>query len=336
MIGAGRDATYIVGSALPARSAGIFETSDDNYFANFDISGAPTPTAGTGVFCGTIQAPSRSDCGKAFAIGGSPLAVVSVNCHDNGGSCIGGGGSASITVDDLDCWGNGNAYSMNPGFRYAACIKRVAAYEPGNGTVVTNSYIHDNAWIGVWCDFCKYGSFRIENNRIIHNGSSGVQWEMSGGWTRSDRASIKGNVIQENNYLGDPNRGGVSISTANDITVESNDFGGNRVAGVNILFSVSRDPPQPDGSGVLVRDNSMNGDPIVGCGGLSVVKRVYVHRVGLGLILLALAALMILGFVMRLRGRLVIGLGGVLAAVFLLTVPGFLSMQSGATCFSNA
>lgn len=336
VVGAGRDATYIVGSALSARSPGIFETNDNNYFANFDISGAPTPTAGTGVFCGTTQAPSRSDCGKAFVIGGSPLEVVSVNCHDNGGSCIGGGGSASVIVDDLDCWGNGNAYSMNPGFRYAACIKRVAAYEPGNGTIVTNSHIHDNAWIGIWCDFCKYGAFRIENNRIIHNGSSGVAWEMSGGWTRSDQALIKGNVIQGNNYLGQPDRGGVSISTANDITVESNDFGRNRFAAVNILFSASRNPPQPDSSGVLVRDNSLNGDAVIGCGGLSLIKRLYSHRAGLTIILFALVAVMVLPFVMRLRGRLLIGVGGVLAAIFILTVLSFLSIQSGAMCFNNA
>lgn len=88
--------------------------------------------------------------------------------------------------------GNGNAYSMTSSFRYAACIKRAAAYTAGNNTTVTNSYIHDNAWVDLWCDYCKYGLF---DNRIIHKGSNAIQWEMSGGWTGDDCATILNNVI---------------------------------------------------------------------------------------------------------------------------------------------
>lgn len=124
-------------------------------------------------------------------------------------------------VDDLDRRGNGHAYSMTSSFRYAACIKRAAAYTAGNNTTVTNSYIHDNAWVGLWCDYCKYGLFDIENNRIIHNGSIGIQWEMSGGWTGDDRANIRNNVIQGNNYLEAASfRGGIGISSANDFLGE--------------------------------------------------------------------------------------------------------------------
>jgi hypothetical protein len=34
---------------------------------------------------------------------------------------------------------------------------------------------------------------------------------------------------------------------------------------VNIIFDDSRNPPQPDSRGVVIRDNGMNGDATVGC-----------------------------------------------------------------------
>jgi Right handed beta helix region len=261
VIGAGRNATFIDGSGLPSTASGIFVTNSDNYFAHLDIFGAPTPAAGSGVHCSP-----NPECGKAFVLAGSSLTLRSVDCHHNGGNCIAGGGSHNLTVHRLNCWRNGNAYSMTSSFRYAACIKRAAAYEVGNSTTVTNSYIHDNAWTGIWCDHCKHGLFEIENSRIIHNGGNGIQWEMSGGWSADDQAIIHNNVIRRNNYRErDSWRGGIGISSANDILVVSNTFGRNRVAGVNIVFDDGRNPPQPDSRGVEIRDNAMNGDATAGC-----------------------------------------------------------------------
>jgi parallel beta helix pectate lyase-like protein len=120
--------------------------------------------------------------------------------------------------------------------------------------------------VGIWCDHCKHGMFRIENNRIVHNGGNGIQWEMSGGWSSDDEAIIRNNVIRRNNHRGaDSWRGGIGISSANDIVVASNVFGRNHVAGVNIIFADDRDPPLPDSRGVVIRDNTMNGDAAVGC-----------------------------------------------------------------------
>jgi Right handed beta helix region len=261
VIGAGRNATFIDGRGLSPTADSIFGAEARSYFAHLDIFGAPTPAAGSAEQCSP-----RPDCGKAFSLRGSSLTLQSIDCHDNGGNCIGGGGSSNITVDDLNCWHNGSAYSMTSSFRYAACIKRAAAYDTGNDTTVTNSYIHDNPWAGIWCDHCKHGVFRIENNRIIHNGGNGIQWEMSGGWSLDDEAIIRDNVIRRNNHRGaDSWRGGISISSANDIVVASNTFGGNHVAGVNIIFADDRDPPQQDSRGVVIRDNTMNGDTAVGC-----------------------------------------------------------------------
>jgi Right handed beta helix region len=261
VIGAGRDDTFIDGSALPETASGIFSTNSSNLFANLDISGAPTPAAGSGVFCSP-----NPNCGKAFRLGGSSLTLQSIDCHDNGQACVAGGGGAELIANDIDCFNNGNAYSMTPAFRSAACIKRAAIDSSGGNTTVTNSYIHDNAWAGIWCDFCKYGLFDIESNFIINNGADGIQWEMSGGWTSEDRAVIRNNVIGGNNYLESASfRGGIGISTANDILVSGNTFGGDLVAGVNIIFSASRNPPQPDSRGVVVQNNTLNGGPIMGC-----------------------------------------------------------------------
>jgi hypothetical protein len=228
---------------------------------------------------------------------------------------------------------------MTPGFAYAACIKRAAAYEPGNDTVVRNSYIHDNAWAGIWCDFCKHGLLDIEGNRIERNGSYGVQWEMSGGWSASDRAVVRNNVIRGNNRLGNPQRGGLGISTANDIIVESNDFGGNAGAGVVIRFSLSRDPPQTGSSGVVVRDNAMRDDAIVGCGSVSLAHRISYYRTQFGPVplaagaLLIVAALLLLRLVGRARVPTVIGLA--LFAVLVVAFVSALPQPAGAICLSN-
>jgi hypothetical protein len=262
VIGAGRNQTFIDGGGLPPTAEGIFLTNTHTHFAYFDIFGAPTPQAGSGTYC-----HDRANCGKAFALRGTSLTVRSIDCHNNGGNCIGGAGNANVTVTDLDCWSNGNAYSMTSSFRYAACIKRVAAEDSPNNTTVTSSFIHDNAGAGIWCDHCKHGLFDIENNTIVDNGSNGVQWEMSGGWTASDRALIENNIFHGNNAIENASfRGGIGISSSNDIIVRNNSFGRNLVAGVNIIYVADRNPPQPDSRGVVVRGNTMNGDLVNGCG----------------------------------------------------------------------
>jgi hypothetical protein len=47
--------------------------------------------------------------------------------------------------------------------------------------------VHDNPWVGIWCDYGMYGLFDIEDNCIIHNGSKRIQWEMR---RRSEERSI--------------------------------------------------------------------------------------------------------------------------------------------------
>jgi Right handed beta helix region len=339
VIGAGRDVTFIDGTRLSETAIGIFITSSDTLFSDFEISGAPTPKPGTGVFCGTPAAPYESNCGKAFHLSGSSVTVRSVDCHHNGGNCIGGGGSASLIVDGINCSDNGNAYSMTPDFRYAACIKRAAVYSTPGNTTVTNSYIHDNPWVGIWCDFCKYGFFHIQNNRFVNNGKAGVQWEMSGGWTASDRASITDNIFRKNNYLEEDDGAGVVISTANDVRVESNVFEGNRRASVNVIFTVSRNPPQRRSVGVVIRGNTLQANAIVGCGRTSLIHRLEPlldARVDIRLVaLLIVLAAILFGVFFRSRRRLLVySLAGVILLLVLSALP--LLNGPGAACVNNA
>lgn len=258
VIGAGRNATFIDGSDLPEEASVIFIARGRTTFSDLDIFGAPTPEAGT---------TGSRGLGQAFRNYARVLTLVRVDCHDNGGNCVNGAGS--LVARNLDCWGNGNDYSNTPP-AYGACVKLVSADHQGEGSfLLTNSDIHDNYRIGIWCDFCKYGSWDIENNTFANNGNHAIQWEMSGGWSDHDHALIKNNVFHRNGRVSDKvGPGGVHITTANDIVVKKNTFGGQDEVGawgVYILFSPNRDPPQPDSRGVVVRDNTLNGDPISGC-----------------------------------------------------------------------
>jgi hypothetical protein len=60
---------------------------------------------------------------------------------------------------------------------------------------------------------------------------------------------------------------GTSLApTASGIfTVEGNTFGHNSVAGVNVIIEASGNPPQPDARGIVVNNNTMNGDAVLGC-----------------------------------------------------------------------
>lgn len=340
VIGEGRDATFIDGSGLAPTSVGIFEVTGEAYFEDLDIAGAPTPATSDGTTCGTEAAPYRSNCGKAFSMGNASLTLRTVDCHDNGGSCIGGGGSANVTVDDLNCWNNGSAYSMTPAFRFAACIKRAAVYSGPGNTTVTNSFIHDNPWVGVWCDFCKYGFFHIQGNRFVRNGRAGVQWEMSGGWTPSDHALVKENLFQGNNYLKEEIGADVVISSANDIVVTSNVFTEERRTSIGIVFTTSRNPPQPRGVGVVIEDNMVDPRAIIGCGAASYAERfasILRSDLTLGLLGVGIILALILGLLFRSYPRLLlVGFASVILVSFLVVSTLVLLQGSAALCINNA
>lgn len=273
VIGAGRDATFIDGTGLPISSPGIFTMggiTGTQTFRDLEIFGAPTPAGGVTGVCSP-----NANCGKAFSVGNTgTLQLLGVDCRDNDSNCVGGGGSANVVMDDVDCWGNGSEYSMNKDFRSAACVKRAASYTAGGGdTTITNSNIHDNDWVGVWCDFCKFGTLTITDSSLSSNGRAGLQWEMSGGWSDEDDAILTRVTIQNNGWR-DPTpsipigggSGGIMISTATSLTVRDSIFGGNRnsAGGVNrawIIIRTERGQPwSPTIQDIVFANNTLNGD----------------------------------------------------------------------------
>jgi hypothetical protein len=343
VLGAGREATFIDGSPIPQTNGRIFMVQGRTTFADLDVSGARTPPDSSTTCINASGETGPTSCGKAFVNNGELLTLQSVDCHDNGANCVSGAGS--LVMDDVDCWNNGSPYSMTQGQAYAACVKIAAAYTQGSGSLtLTSSYIHDQPGNGIWCDFCKFGSWRIEGNRFVHNGNHAIQWEMSGGWTADDHALVRNNVFHDNGWqTGKTGPGGIIVSTANDIVIEDNTFGGQTALhayAVYILFSTSRGPPQTDSVGVVVRNNELNGDAILGCGRPSLVEYLYSERARLSVgLLLLLAAIVTLGVMLRRRLGMWLGvlLGlGVAVCVLLAIGLALLPVGTGATCINNA
>ena len=158
--------------------------------------------------------------------------------------------------------GFGSAF-LQPTGRSSACIK--VASTGGGDITVTGSNIHDNAWIGVWCDFGEDGPFIVENSTIVRNGKAGVSYEASGGLNAVDQAIVRNNTIQVNGDADNPNRISNVIPTAitcnscAEFTIENNIFGGN----VNVIHLVNA-PSRAVGDiyGVVIRNNTLNGDAV--------------------------------------------------------------------------
>jgi hypothetical protein len=230
---------------------------------------------------GGFQADPSADChqcGIAIIDSGGDaegwIALTRVACHDNGTACI-GSGYGNIRATHLDCYGNG----FHPGslldgtYRSASCVKM----SRGSMTM-RDSLIHDNIYNGIWCDYCDHTTWIIENNTFRNNGHAAIQWEISGELS-TDTALIRHNVIRNNGWqisvTGGVTNAGLIISGARNITVKGNTFGGNRYLdpdgttlicchGVGI-WDDDRAPWDPNLQNVLIRDNDLDGDNILGC-----------------------------------------------------------------------
>jgi Right handed beta helix region len=188
-----------------------------------------------------------------------------IRCFGNGTTCMGGGIHDSV-FDGIECDGNGwHPDSLRNDYQSASCLK----FNASGSFVVKNSYIHDNYWDGIWCDYCDSGTLTLTNNRFIHNGRSGIVWEVSGDAAPGDHAYIKNNVIQNNGWnTNAPPTGwaGVIISDSANVEIVGNTFGGNNVGDGSggtravFIYDGTRDPlPMHD---IYIHDNVLNGDRI--------------------------------------------------------------------------
>jgi hypothetical protein len=144
--------------------------------------------------------------------------------------------------------------------------------------LVEGSRIHDNPWNGLWCDFCDTSSFIVRNSKIVRNGMKGISYEVSG--ANGAFALITGNTITGNGWFypdsGKPknNPAGIVCNDCRDLEVRGNTFGGTQVAGdgrrgaVRLIDTSRADTAYGYAGlpGVVIADNTLAGDVIVGCG----------------------------------------------------------------------
>jgi hypothetical protein len=193
--------------------------------------------------------------------------VIGGHYHHNGRNGIGCGldGEGGVLVDGVEVDHNGSDAELGKG---SSGMKFARAH----GVVVRNSFIHDNVGSGVWCDV-QCGDYTVVDNTIVRNSRKGVHYEKSGAsdeeGTYEGFAYIARNVIQDNGlegreYAAD---GGVALVSSKNALIEQNVFGRNPRGGVFIRQD-GRLSGEKHGwaiSNVVVRNNTMNGDRIVGC-----------------------------------------------------------------------
>ncbi len=258
VVGAGRGATTIE-AASGVNGMFAYYHSDTTGLVTFkrlSVGGANRPL---GENC-------NASCG-AVMLAEVRIRAIGVRCFGNGTLCF-GGGAHDIVVRNFECDGNGwHPDSLKTDFQSASCIK----LNHGSLTM-SNSYIHDNYWDGIWCDHCDHVAFVIRDSKLVHNGRSGIVWEVSGDAVEGDHALIKNNKIRNNGWNRDATASGwagIIISDSSDIEIVGNTFGGNDVGdgsgGTRAIFIYDGERnPQPMHD-VYIHDNVLNGDRIQSC-----------------------------------------------------------------------
>lgn len=120
-----------------------------------------TNNAGAGVFIGTGD-------------------TVRYNClTDNeqyGFSSYESSGAANIVLDHNEIARN-NTYDWNSHIPGCGCVGGGKFWNT-NGATVTNNWVHDNKWQGLWAD-TNDNDFNFEGNYINDNDGSGIEYEIS-------------------------------------------------------------------------------------------------------------------------------------------------------------
>ena len=266
LIGAGQDRTFIRPAGVSQPLNGFASSSQTSTvpvtYARMDIGGFTAALSSTS--CNNM-------CGTAILNFGSPhgggVVIHDVRCHDNGTSCI-AHGYGSVVADRIECDHNGyHPDSLLLDYRSSACIKLSEG-----SLVVRDSYIHDNAFDALWCDNCGNTHTLIEGNVIMHNGRSGVYWEVSGNFVQGDYALVRNNVIENNGWncapQGSQLAAGVTVEDAQNITIDGNTFGGNSACeelGVRAFKVWDSTTRSPSTANVVLSNNALQGDRIQYC-----------------------------------------------------------------------
>jgi hypothetical protein len=235
-----------------------------------------TDASGTGNGSGAITAGSA----------GSDFEVAFARIHNNASVGI---SNMKGTVRDSEFFKNSNAQS-SLGFNGSA-VKGITEYE------AARVFVHDEQGNGLWCDVgcknsarttmttkCPTGCFWVHDSVVVNSGRAGIRYENS-----PNEALFENNEIHANSS--DTTRGGIDIRDSQNATVEFNVFGGAQfrfIDPLNKLVTVTYGPNTNDqrigiratDSGrsdrvnllnVIVRNNTMNNERIIGCDGRRVV-----------------------------------------------------------------
>jgi len=227
--------------------------------------------SGTGNGSGAITAGSA----------GSDFEVAFARIHNNASVGI---SNMKGTVRDSEFFENSEKQSAL-GFNGSA-VKGITEY------VAARVFVHDEQGNGLWCDVgCSDDpargakGFNVYDSVVVDNGRAGIRYENS-----SSTAWLERNEVHFNGS--DATRGGIDIRDSQNATVELNVFGGATFHYINHpennLVTVTY-PPNTERIGIratdsgrsdrvnlsniLVKDNAMNNERIIGCGGTRVVCR---------------------------------------------------------------
>jgi hypothetical protein len=278
-VGAGMEKTFVRPGAVDEPRVGFTPIGSSHAdapiaYRDLDIgrftASPDNTTCGPGGGCGVAISLSNVK-GNDVVPGG--VVLEDIACHDNGTACV-SRGAGSLRAIRWNCFGNGfHANSRSGHFVGNACVK------VNEGSLhVTDSSIHDNPAVGLWCDFCGHTAFVVEDSTLERNGRTAIQWEVSGPHEPGDHAIIQRNTIRANgNACGTPDgfalNSGILVSNAHNITIERNTFGGNlgcTASGANdglVAVWIYNNPsrPVPPSSNVVIRSNTLAGDEIRHC-----------------------------------------------------------------------
>jgi hypothetical protein len=221
-----------------------------------------TDASGTGNGSGAITAGSAS----------SDFVVEFARIHNNASLGI---SNMKGTVRDSEFFENSEAQSAL-GFNGSA-VKGITEY------VAAGVFVHDEQGNGLWCDVgCRDDpvrgakGFNVVDSVVVNNGRAGIRYENS-----TSTAWLEKNEVHANGS--DATRGGIDIRDAQNATVEFNVLGGatfrflnpqNNLVTVSYPVNTERIGIRATGSGrsgrvnlskVVVRNNTMNNERIIGC-----------------------------------------------------------------------
>lgn len=218
------------------------------------ISGLDVTGAKGGDYC-------EPACGSAIKGDGTNMRVSNVRLHHNPNQGIGNPG-AGFVLENSEIDHNGS-YSFT-------ILDRNNGKEPSSSAgikvlegaaTLKNNKIHDNYWIGIWCDE-RGGPLVATGNDIYNNGKVGIQYETCrGSSTRS--SAITNNTITHNGYINANTptpKAGILAQDPQSLEVANNTVADHPQHGIHVVKGTRQKI-----FGIKIHDNRLRNDTVQGC-----------------------------------------------------------------------